>query len=344
MSAMARFPWVWSLLAFGLTVSLVPLTKLLAVRWSIIDQPEARKWHRRPTPRLGGLAVFVAVFFLAGAWFVFREIWLKQGAGIVLAGALLWFLGTLDDAQRLHPQVKLWIGMPVAACILYFSGVRVQLWNYAWLNFLTTLIWVMGIVSAFNLLDNMDGLCAGIAAIAAFFFTVLAFMFEQYLVMTFGALITGAACGFLVYNYPPASIFLGDGGALFLGAMMAALGLKVDFLLLPKTVSWIVPILILGVPIYDTTLVIFSRLRRGLVPFSSPGKDHFSHRLYSLGLTAKQVAWVHYGLSIFLGSLATLFVWKFHEWPSLLWILIFGSLILIGSFGFFLLERAPFQH
>jgi UDP-GlcNAc:undecaprenyl-phosphate GlcNAc-1-phosphate transferase len=149
----------------------------------------------------------------------------------------------------------------------------------------------------------MDGLCAGITAVAAAFFTLAAYMNGQTAVQTLAAATLGAALGFLRWNFNPAKIFMGDGGAMFLGFLMATLGLKIRPDGAPFPAGWLVPVLILGVPIFDTTLVSISRARRGLLPFTSPGKDHTAHRLSNLGLGHRGAVLVMYCIAAFLGTL-----------------------------------------
>jgi UDP-GlcNAc:undecaprenyl-phosphate GlcNAc-1-phosphate transferase len=185
----------------------------------------------------------------------------------------------------------------------------------------------------------MDGLCAGIAAVAAGFFTISAYANGQTMVSTLAAATLGAALGFLRWNFNPAKIFMGDGGAMLLGFLMATLGLKIrpDGALFPHT--WLVPVLILGVPIFDTTLVSISRARRGLLPFTSPGKDHTAHRLSNLGLGHRGAVLVLYALAIVLGSLA-LVVPNF----SATTVYTLAGLLVVGALAaVFILEALPYE-
>src|SRR5207245_2059452 len=150
--------------------------------------------------------------------------------------------------------------------------------------------------AAFSILDHMDGLVSGVAAIASFFFALLAIMNGQVLVASLGAAVLGASLGFLRWNFKPAKIFMGDGGAMFLGFMVATLGLKLRLTETPQSIAWMVPAMVLAVPVFDTMLVIISRSRRGLLPFASPGKDHTAHRLANLGLGQRGAVLVIYGV------------------------------------------------
>jgi UDP-GlcNAc:undecaprenyl-phosphate/decaprenyl-phosphate GlcNAc-1-phosphate transferase len=188
--------------------------------------------------------------------------------------------------------------------MLFISGVQVHLPVPGWLNLALTLFWVLGITNAFNLLDNIDGLCGGMGAVAAAYFLLLASLNGQYLVGAFAAALLGACVGFLIYNFNPARIFMGDMGSLFIGFLMAALGIKLRFPGNVPQVTWMIPILVLGVPIFDTTLVIVSRLRRGRNPLTTPGTDHVSHRLVRLDWTQREAVLLLYLAGCALGGIA----------------------------------------
>lgn len=182
---------------------------------------------------------------------------------------------------------------------------------WPWLNLAISFLWIIGITNALNLLDNMDGLSGGVAAIAAGFFLLLAAGSGQYLVSALAAALLGACIGFLRYNVNPASIFMGDAGSLFIGFLLAALGIKLRFPSPPfphnaDLITWMIPVLVLGIPIFDTTLVTISRLRRGKNPLTTPGKDHLSHRLVAAGLTPREAVLSIYVLAFGLGMVAVL--------------------------------------
>jgi UDP-GlcNAc:undecaprenyl-phosphate/decaprenyl-phosphate GlcNAc-1-phosphate transferase len=164
----------------------------------------------------------------------------------------------------------------------------------------------VGITASFSILDHMDGLCAGIAAVASVSFAIIAYLNGQTLVATLAAAVLGAATGFLRWNFKPAKIFMGDGGAMFLGFLMATLGLKLRLERSDHLAGWLVPLLILGATIFDTTLVTISRSRRGLLPFATPGKDHAAHRLANLGLGHRGSVLSLYLLGAFSGGAAIL--------------------------------------
>src|SRR5579863_2613403 len=328
------------LASLGLTVPI----RHLALHYGMVDKPGPRKVHVNPIPLLGGIAIYLG--FVLAILLTIHAASLQQMIGILAGATLLAIVGLLDDGGLLHHQVKLFIGMPIAALFLIATGIRAQLFSQflpgtsgAILDGCFTVFWVMGITAAFSILDHMDGLCAGIAAVAAAFFTISAALGGQMLVRTLGAATLGAALGFLRWNFNPAKIFMGDGGAMFLGFLMATLSLKVrpDGAQFPAT--WIVPVLILGVPIFDTVLVSISRARRGLLPFTSPGKDHTAHRLSNLGLGHRGAVLAMYALATVSGACGLALPWLSATVSYLLALV----LSLAGIVGVYVLETVPYE-
>jgi UDP-GlcNAc:undecaprenyl-phosphate GlcNAc-1-phosphate transferase len=339
--------WYSSLLAFSVallaSLGLTWPVRALALRYGMVDQPGVRKVHLKPMPLLGGVAIYLA-FVLAIA-LAERGGPQQQIAAIVAGASLLAFVGLLDDGGLLHHQVKLFVGMPLAAAFLLASGIHAQFFSEfipgeagIVLDGALTIIWVVGITASFSILDHMDGLCAGVAAVAGTFFTISALLNGQTMVRTLAAASVGAALGFLRWNFNPAKIFMGDGGAMFLGFLMAALGLKMrpDSVSFPLT--WLVPVLILAVPIFDTTLVSISRSRRGLLPFSSPGKDHSAHRLAN-GLGTRGAVVRIYLFGAICGGLALLV----GRAPSFVMYSIAAALLILAAVAIFFLERMPYE-
>ncbi len=310
-----------------------PLARRLAPRLGVMDQPSPRKIHTKAMPRLGGAAIYLA-FIVALLLFENRH-YISQLVSILLGATLISFCGFWDDRWGMRPLLKLGVGQPLAALILIASGVRVSFLPHPVLNILVTIIWVVGITSALNLLDNMDGLSAGVATIASAFFLLLAAMSGQYLVGSLAAALLGACLGFLFYNFNPASIFMGDGGSLFIGFVLAAVGIKLRFPGRLDIVTWMIPVLVLGVPIFDTTLVVVSRLRRGLNPVTHPGKDHFSHRLVAMGFSQREAVMAIYLICGALGVLAV-----FLTQASVVEAYAIGATVLLaGLFGLWKLEQ-----
>ncbi len=284
-------------------IGATPVMRRIALRTGMLDQPSARKVHATPIPRLGGVAMYGA-FMLALVLFADR-FYISQVVGIVVGATWVSFLGLWDDRVGLHAGFKL-AGQILGALILLIAGVTIDVLHQPILDAALTILWVVGITNAMNLLDNMDGLAGGVAAIASGFFLILAAVNGQYLVASLSAALLGASIGFLIYNFNPALIFMGDSGALFLGFMLAATGIKLRFPTHPLLATWFIPIVVLALPIFDTTLVFVSRLRRGLNPLTHPGTDHISHRLVARGFTRREAVLILYLVAIALGVMAML--------------------------------------
>lgn len=266
-----------------------------AYRFRWLDKPGQHKAHQQPIPLLGGIAMYGAfVLTLAiadGEWL------LRDGLTLAIAIALLVGIGLYDDLRGLNPLPKL-SGQLLAAIALVWSGISLHLTGIQVLDIALTLFWVVGICNAMNLLDNMDGLAGGVAAIACVGFGAIAFVQGQIHISLLCASLCGAILGFLRLNWHPATIFMGDAGSLFIGFLLAALGLKVASPTAEASPSlmYLVPIFILVVPIFDTTLVTFSRLRRQL-KLTDGGRDHTSHRLVKAGLSIRQAVGIIYLIS-----------------------------------------------
>lgn len=312
-----------------------PLARKVALRLGIVDMPAARKVHTDPVPYLGGLAIILAfvgamvlgVIFhpLTGSY---EQVVAILGGGLVLAG-----MGLVDDLK----VVPGWIKVPleiVVALGLYASGVAAHPFKRTVLDLPLNVGWVVGIVNAVNYMDNMDGLSAGVVAIAAGYFFALGALSGQILVTSFAAALTGCALGFLWWNRPPARIFMGDTGSLFLGLMLAALGLKLRFHNLPDRVGFLVPIAVLAIPILDALMVSVSRVQRGLSPIH-PGKDHMSHRLVRIGIPSKAAVGLIYFASASCGWLGVIIVYAHPRTAYLL----MGWLVVVAVFLGWLLLR-----
>jgi len=331
-------------IALFASLMLTAPVRALALRVGMVDLPGPRKVHAQPIPLLGGLAMYGAV--ILAILFAFDGPARAQSAGIVTGATLVAIVGFLDDRGWLHHQLKLFVAMPLAAGILLASGVHAQVFETLLtgrvgylLDAVLTVFWVVGITASFSILDHMDGLCAGIAAMASIFFAMLAYLNGQTLVTTLAAAVLGAATGFLRWNFKPAKIFMGDGGAMFLGFLMATLGLKLRLDQADHLSGWLAPLLILGVTIFDTTLVTISRSRRGLLPFSTPGKDHAAHRLANLGMGQRGAVLALYSLGAITGGIAVLVAYLSHA-GAVAVAVIAGALLLAGVA---LLERAPYE-
>jgi len=288
-------------LALSFVIAGTPVVRRLAHNIGFLDRPAARKLQSVPIPLMGGVAIYVGVVC---SILMFGRHYLPELASILGGATLLSLLGLWDDRVDLPAGVKL-IGQIIATGGLILAGVQVRLgWLPVWLNIVLTVGWVVGISNAINFLDNMDGLAGGVSAVAAAFFTVIAAMNGQYLVSSLAAAVAGACLGFLIFNSRPASIFMGDAGSLFLGYVLAAVGIKLRFPENVSFVTWMVPVMVMWVPMADTALVIISRVRRRVNPLTTAGKDHTSHRLVDRGLTQREAVLVLYLAGCAVGLLA----------------------------------------
>jgi UDP-GlcNAc:undecaprenyl-phosphate GlcNAc-1-phosphate transferase len=315
-----------------------------AVRIGMVDRPGPRKIHVEPIPLLGGIAIYAAVILAVLVSYPSQA--LSEILGILAGATLLLLVGTLDDRGLLHHQVKLFLAMPAAGLIVFSSGTRANIFSTilpGHFGFLAdaalTVFWITGITAAFSILDYMDGVCAGIAAIASLFLAILASLNGQVLVTTLSAAVLGATLGFLKWNFSPAKIFMGDGGAMLLGFLVATLALKLRVNAVSPHAAWLMPVLVLAVPIFDTALVSVSRLRRGLVPFTSPGKDHTGHRLAKSGLGTRASVLVLYAMGTICGFLAILSTRINGSWVNNL-----AGLVLLGLIAAIaILECLPYE-
>jgi UDP-GlcNAc:undecaprenyl-phosphate GlcNAc-1-phosphate transferase len=314
-----------------------PLARRAAIRLRIFDQPGQRKAHADPVPYLGGLAIILAFTVAMGAGAAARglEGSAGQAATILGGGLVLAAMGLWDDLRGVPGWVKAAVEIPLAAA-LYASGIRAEVFDAEPLNLLLTVGWVCGIVNAVNFLDNMDGLTAGVSAVAASYFAALAALSGQILVASLSAAVAGCSLGFLWYNRRPARIFMGDTGTLFLGWLLAVLALELRFNNLER-VTFFVPVAVLAVPIFDTLLISISRVCRGLSPLH-PGLDHTSHRLVHLGLPHSAAVGLHYVAAVAAGWLGVVIAFA----RPLTAYLLMGWLVGVGAFlGVLLLQIRP---
>lgn len=283
--------------SFAASLGLTPVSRQVAMRLNVVDHPKKRNITQLPTPMMGGLAIYLS-FALALILFVRSQFLVEIGA-ILSGAALLAFTGLLDDRYTLGIRIRL-VAMTLAACGLMAADIHIALFKNPLIDYPLTVFWIMTITNAVNFLDNMDGLAAGITAIAAGFFLLIGIAEQLPLVSCLSAALLGSALGFLAFNFNPASSFMGDMGALPLGFALAALGIILKFGAQPISISWMIPVLILALPIFDINLVVLTRLLENRSPFEA-GKDHTSHRLLSLGLSQRQTLLALYSAGSFFG-------------------------------------------
>ena len=317
--------WLYALTFVGattLSLLLVPAVREYAQRKQITDQPGGHKSHSAPVPYLGGVAMvlafsaamFAGIVVRRSSQFNGREVrltignLLAQGDGlvrelIVVLGLALIFsaMGLIDDLRGLSPWLRFAVGLGIAVTLVAY-GIRLQSPLPIAVDAVISVVWILGITNAFNLLDNIDGLAAGTAAAAATTFFLIALFNDQDYSALLAIGLAGAMLGFLRSNFHPATIYMGDAGSLFIGFLMAYLGLKMRTTVteIPQLFA---PLMVLGVAVLDTTMVVVSRLRRGVSPFTG-GQDHLSHRLRRLGLSVRRSVSTLLLASVALGGLA----------------------------------------
>ena len=295
---------VQCVLAFGLALVIslytTPLMRAAALRFGIVDRPDGRlKNQAQPVPYLGGLAIYLSFLLALTATRRFDEI---EVLGMLLSGAIVVILGLVDDLGVLTPGIKL-AGQVVAVLALINASVYIKLgFLTPWLAIVLSFFWLLGTTNAFNLIDIMDGLAAGVAAAAAAVLFLIAAVNGRQTYAVLLAALCGALCGFLRYNIEPARIYMGDTGSMFVGMMLGALAMNNSYTR-RNLVASVAPIVVLGVPILDTLFVMYDRYRRGLPVFlGSP--DHFALRLRKWRLSTRQTVLVSWAATVLLGGLA----------------------------------------
>jgi UDP-GlcNAc:undecaprenyl-phosphate GlcNAc-1-phosphate transferase len=275
---------------------LTPLMGRLARRYGILDQPRQGRFHRAATPYLGGLAVAATLVLIAGA---------TRGLSgrvttILVGGVTVCLLGFVDDWRTVGPVPKILVEASAGAA-LWAAGIRAGLFGVGGLDFVLTVVWVVAVTNALNLVDNMDGLASGLAALSALGFFGISVGENHYLVASIAT--CGASLGFLAHNFPPAKIFLGDAGSLLLGFLLAALGLELDIATQPGAVRAALPVLALAVPLFDMAVVVTLRILQHR-PVYVGATDHTSHRLAARGMSTRQVAFAAFTIQAACSALA----------------------------------------
>jgi len=285
--------------AFSIAFLTTPVVKAAAGRLGIVAKPKEDRWHKKVIPLMGGIAIFTAfmttyLIFMRGG---------KVNMGLVVGGASIFLLGVVDDIRGLSPQTKL-VGQIVCASLAVMFGVSIKVIPFAAISVPITILWMVGITNSFNLLDNMDGLSAGVTAIASLTLFACSLALHSYEIAMVSLIMAGASLGFLPHNFYPARIFMGDCGAMFLGFTLSALTIMGTW----KEVSHLflvllVPVLALAVPIFDTLFVAVTRTIDGR-SVSKGGRDHTSHRMVFLGWQERKAVTVLYAISILFGAAA----------------------------------------
>lgn len=309
-----------------LVLALTPFFIKLASKTNFLDYPDSRKIHSNPTPLLGGASVFLG--FCSGVILslLFGNRWSYELSGVLLGGSLVLGLGLWDDKFGMRPGVK-FLGQIVAAFVFLLVSQSFGKLNFGFLGDLLFFLWMVGLMNAFNFLDNMDGLCSGISFLAAAAFAVIFILSGQVALGIICLALMGALLGFLLYNFPPAKIFLGDAGSMFNGFILSALGV----LFAKRNSSFnqlLVPMLVLSYPIFDISLVTFTRAKEGRKIYKG-GKDHSSHRLMNLGFHPRKTLGSIYLISLGLGITGLLIFFFFESSWKLLIVVCAGLLLAI---------------
>ena len=289
------FPFM---LAMFVSYVLTPYIKKLAFKIGAVDRPDNRKVHKKIMPRLGGIAIYIA--FMIGCVASMEITW--DIFGILLGGTLIVALGVADDVYQLPAKVKL-LGQIAAACVLVIFDIRIEwvnnpLGGYFYLDMLSipfTIFWVISFTNVVNLIDGLDGLAAGVSAIASLTVILVAVQMGYFHVAVLTAALAGAIIGFIRYNFNPATIFMGDTGSMFIGYMLAAISVY-GAVKTAATIALIVPAIALGLPILDTAFAIMRRYVNGR-PIFQPDKGHLHHRLLATGMSHKETVLFMYGIT-----------------------------------------------
>jgi UDP-GlcNAc:undecaprenyl-phosphate GlcNAc-1-phosphate transferase len=291
------------LLSFLSSLYLTPVFRKAALKFGIVDKPGGPlKKQPDPVPYLGGLAVYLSFLLTTGLIYQYS----REVLGILLAGAIIVILGLVDDFGVLSPQIKL-LGQFIAASVLIKASIYIKLAVLpAWLAIALSVLWIVAITNAFNLIDVMDGLASGVGAIAALILVVINYRSGKELIVPLSIALAGSLIGFLRHNFKPAKIYLGDTGSLFIGLMLAALSMNGAYTRI-SLVGVLAPVLILGVPIFDMLLVIHIRYRRG-VSIMQGSPDHFALRLRKWRLSVEQTVLASYFVTLVLGLIALVLI------------------------------------
>ena len=295
---------------FFLVGFLTPVMRKIAISADILDRPiHAHKTHDNPTPYLGGVAIIIGILFVSYGGLLYdgrgaTDLW--TASSLLIPASILGFIGFLDDRRNLPPLPR-FIAQSIAgvftASILIATDTIGNPSGNVLIDALITVIWVVGISNSINFFDNLDGGAAGAVAATSFGLFLIAQDNGQYFLSALSITTFGAMLGFLLWNKSPARIYMGDAGALFLGMLVAVLALRLNPEVDGRTTSFAIPLLLLAIPILDTSVAVLSRLKRGVSPFQG-GRDHLSHRLMRRGFTKRQSAYALWSLSAIFSAIA----------------------------------------
>lgn len=281
-----------------LVLIFTPIVKIISYKFGFISAPRADRWKQTTTALLGGIAIYCSFIIVYLVFIPLNHFTL----GLVAGASIMFLIGLWDDLRQIRPLFKL-LGQFVSVIVFIAFGNWIHLFFFDPLNIALTIFWVVLLTNAFNLLDNMDGLTAGVAAVACGWISILAFINQQSMLAIIALIFFGSLLGFLGYNFNPAKIFMGDSGSMLIGLVVAILTMQLSWPSVPTNkLLLITPFLIACVPLFDTTFVSFMRILYGR-KISQGGRDHTSHRLVALNFSEKKVALILYLISFFGGSI-----------------------------------------
>jgi UDP-GlcNAc:undecaprenyl-phosphate GlcNAc-1-phosphate transferase len=289
---------------------LTPVMRKIALKIGAVDRPNLdRKTQKEPVPYLGGVAIAIGITVASFAALLYSDFSTEtfgKALSVLLPAILISAMGLYDDLKGLEPWPRLVAqtiaGIAVAIYLIQNNTLGQAFSNQA-LNYVVTIIWIVGICNSINFFDNLDGGASGTVAVISIFLFAIAFNQGQSLVSALAVVTAGATLGFLIWNKVPAKIYMGDAGALFLGIIIAVLTIRLDPEVGPQSRALAIPLLLMAVPILDTTTVVISRISRGISPFTG-GRDHLSHRLMRKGLGRKTTAYVLWAMAAAFGTVA----------------------------------------
>ena len=298
------------IISFIFSFATTPLVRRLAYRIGAVDVPkDKRRVHKRPTPRIGGLAI---IFGFMVAIISFSDNWSKELGSILIGAGILAVLGVIDDCKELDAKLKFVVQIIAALVVVLYGDIKISVFSNPnvfsqspylvlpnWASVTVTVLWIVFMTNAVNFIDGLDGLAAGVSAIMSMSLVFIAITYHEYDIALMGLAIMGSCFGFLPYNFNPAKIFMGDTGSMFLGYMLSVLSVQGMFKSY-AVISFAVPLIMLGLPLFDALFAMMRRVLSGKNPMSAD-RGHLHHRLYDMGFSQKQTVFILYAISGVLG-------------------------------------------
>lgn len=330
------------IVSFIFTFATTPLVRRLAYRIGAVDVPkDKRRVHKRPTPRIGGLAI---IFGFIVAVISFNDDWSRATAAILIGALVLGVLGVIDDCKELDAKIKFVVQIAAALIVVFHGDIRISVFSNPnlfseqpfvilpyWLSVTVTVLWIVFMTNAVNFIDGLDGLAAGVSAIMSMSLVFIAITYDEYTIAVLGLALMGSCFGFLPFNFNPAKIFMGDTGSTFLGYMLAVLSVQGMFKSY-AVISFAVPLLMLGLPLFDALFAMIRRILSGKSPMVAD-RGHLHHRLYDMGFSQKQTVFILYAISGVLGITAILLAEQRFSRAMLLLICVLIFLLIAAMMG-----------